>query len=138
MTSELIPVTFDKIMQARSYTAIILAAEQKKFAIFTNPEVGTHLQTHMAEEEETPRPLTHELINSLLQGFTITPLQVVINDIEDTIYFARIFFEQQQGDLKTLVEIDARPSDSLALALMNNIPVFCKREVLDKVVPLEE
>lgn len=136
-TIELVPITFNKIMQSRSYTVIILGTEAKKFAIYTDPAVGKNIQTHLTEEHK-PRPLTHDLINAIFQGFGITPVQIVINDIEDTIYFARIYLEQQIGEQKVILEIDARPSDCITLALLNNIPVFCRKEIFEKAVPVEE
>jgi len=137
MTSELVPITFNKIMQSRAYTVIILGTEKKRFAIFTDPSVGQNIQLYLTEEKK-PRPFTHDLINGILQGFEIKPLQVVINDIEDTIYFARLYLEQQIGEQKVIIEIDGRPSDCITLALMHNLPVFCRKEILDKAVPVEE
>lgn len=137
MTSELIPITFNKIMQSRSYTVIILGTDQKRFAIYTDPAVGRNIQTYLTEEHK-PRPFTHDLINAIFRGFGIKPLQIVINDIEDTIYFARLYLEQKVGEQKTVLEIDARPSDCVTLALLNNIPVFCRKEILEKAVAVEE
>ncbi len=137
MTEELVPITFNKIMQSRSYTVIILGTEQKRFAIYTDPSVGKNIQTYLTEEHK-PRPYTHDLINAIFRGFDIKPIQIVITDIEDTIYFARIYLEQQIGDQKIILEIDARPSDCITLALLNNIPVFCRRDILEKAVPVEE
>ena len=137
MTVELVPITFNKIMQSRSYTVIILGTEKKRFAIYTEASVGKNIQTHLTQENK-PRPFTHDLINALFKGLNITPLQIVITDIEDTIYFARIYLEQQIGDQKTILEIDARPSDCITLALLNNIPVFCRKDILDKAVAVEE
>ena len=48
---ELIPITFNKIMQSRSYTIIILGTAQKSFAIYTDPHVGKNIQTYLTEEE---------------------------------------------------------------------------------------
>ena len=137
MPSELVPVTFNKILQSRAYTVIILATEEKKFAIYTDPHVGRNIQIYLTEEHK-PRPYTHDLITSILDGLDIKVLQVVINDVEDTIYFARIFLEQQIGDERHILEIDARPSDCITLALMRNAPVLCKRRVLEKAVPVED
>ena len=72
------------------------------------------------------------------KGLDIKPLQIVITDIEDTIYFARIYLEQQTGETTTVLEIDGRPSDCITLALLNNIPVFCRRDIFEKAVPVEE
>lgn len=124
-------------MQSRAYTVVILGTEAKKFAIYTDPQVGHQIQIHLTEKHP-PRPYTHDLINGVLGGFGIKILQIVINDIEDTIYFARLFLEQQIGDKKQIIEIDARPSDCITLALMNNVPVFCRAEILEKAVPVEE
>jgi bifunctional DNase/RNase len=137
MTVELIPVTFNKIMQSRSYTVIILGTDKKRFAIYTDPIVGKNIQSYLTEEHR-PRPLTHDLITSVFRGLNIKILQIVINNIEDTIYFARLFLEQQIGEEKILIEIDARPSDCITLALKENIPVFCRRDIFEKAVAVEE
>ncbi len=136
--TQLIPLSFSKIMQSRAYTVIILATEDKKFAIYTEPHVGLHIQLHLAQGHQ-PRPYTYDLLDNTLKGLGVKILQVVINDVEDTVYFARLFLEQQlHGDLKQILEIDARPSDCIVLALIHKIPLFCKKEVLEKVVPVED
>lgn len=137
MFSELVQLTFDKIMQTRSYTVVVLAAGEKRFAIYTDPTIGRTLQLFLMGTDK-PRPLTHDLISMIFKGLEIRIKQVVINDLQDTIYFARLFIEQAIGDIRHIVEIDARPSDCITLALMNNAPVYCTREVLDKTIPLED
>lgn len=137
MTAELVPVSFNKILQSRAYTVIILAAEQKKFAIYADPSVGRNIQLYLTEEHK-PRPYTHDLIISILDGLDVKVIQIVINDVEDTIYFARLFLEQKTGEERQILEIDARPSDCITLALMRNAPVFCSHAVLEKAVPVEE
>jgi hypothetical protein len=137
MTSELIQISFDKIMQTRAYTVIVLGAENKRFAIYTDPSVGKILQMFLTETDR-PRPTTYDLIDLIFDGIDIQVKQVVINDVQDTVYFARLFLEQERGDIRYIIEIDARPSDCLTLALMNNAPVYCTREVLDKTIAVEE
>lgn len=137
MLSELVQVSFDKIMQTRSYTVIILSGLGKRFAIYTDPSIGRVLQLYLTGTDK-PRPLTHDLIDSIFTGMDIRIKQVVINDIQDTIYFARLFLEQQRNGIRHIIEIDARPSDSITLALMANAPVYCTRDVLEKTVPVED
>jgi uncharacterized protein len=137
MISELVQLTFDKVMQTRSYTVVILGTEEKKFAIYLDPAVGKTMQLYLTDRERS-RPFTHDLIEMIFQGFNIRLMQVVIVDIQDTIYFAKIFLEQIIGQERHIVEVDARPSDSLILALMHDAPVFCTREVLEKSVAVEE
>lgn len=137
MLSELVLLSFDKIMQTRTYTVVILGAKEKKFAIYTDPAIGRTLQMYLTGVEKQ-RPLTHDLIDSIFTGLDIKMLQVVINDVQDTVYYARLFLELQREDYKHIVEIDARPSDCITLALMNDVPVYCTKEVLEKSVPVEE
>lgn len=137
MDSELIQLSFDKIMQTRSYTVIIFSARDKRFAIYTDPSIGRTLQMFLTGTQK-PRPLTHDLINLLFKGMNVRIKQVVINDIQDTVYFARLFLEQQMGDIRHILEIDARPSDCITLALMNNVPVFCTENVLEKTIPVAD
>lgn len=137
MLSELIQLSFDKIMQTRAYTVIVLDGKEKRFAIYTEPTIGRILQLHLTETEKV-RPLTHDLINYILKGMEVRIRQVVINDIQDTIFFARLFLEQDLGDVLHILEIDARPSDCITLAIINNAPVYCTREVLDKAVAVED
>jgi bifunctional DNase/RNase len=137
MLSELIQLSFDKIMQTNTYTVIILSAEGKRFAIYTEPSIGRILQMYLTETERQ-RPLTFDLIDSIFHGLNITVQQVVIDNVEDTIYFAKIFLEQTIGELTHILEIDARPSDCITLALMNDVPVFCTRDVLEKTISVED
>ncbi len=137
MQSELILLSFDKIMQTRSYTVVILGSPEKRFAIYTDPSIGRTLQIYLTGAEK-PRPLTHDLMSSIFLGLGVKLLQVVINDIQDTVYYARLFLEQNVGGLRHIVEVDARPSDCITLALLHNIPVYCTKEVLEKTIPIEE
>lgn len=137
MALELVPITFNKIMQSRSYTVIILGTNEKRFAIYTDPQVGRNIQAYLTTEQK-PRPYTHDLMKAIFRGLDIKPIQIVISDIEDTIYFARLFLEQTIGEQKTILEIDARPSDCITLALMENIPVFCRKDILEKAVAVQE
>lgn len=135
MTTELVQLSFDKIMQTHTYTVIVLKNQEKKFAIYVETQVGKILQMYLADIEK-PRPLTHDLISSICKGLEINVKQVVINDVQDTTYYARLYLEQMRGDIRHIVEIDGRPSDFITLALMHNAPVYCVKEVLEKAIPV--
>jgi hypothetical protein len=134
---ELIPVQFNKILQSQNYTVFILGTEKKQFAIYTSPYVGQNLQIHLTDQAK-PRPYTYDLMNSIFKGLDINLLQVVITDVQDTLYYARLYVEQETDGLRNILEIDARPSDCLTLALENDIPIYCTKEVFDKTIPVEE
>ena len=136
MDSKLIPIQFNKILQSPSYTVFILGTDVKQFAIYTSPHIGQQIQMHLTGQIK-PRPYTHDLINIIFKGLNINLMHVVINDVQDTLYYARLFVEQVIGDKKQIMEIDARPSDCLSLALENDIPIFCTEEVFDKVISID-
>ena len=141
MTSELIQLAMDKIVQTRNYTEIIFRCmkndSETRFAIYVEPHVGKILHNYLTDVERA-RPLTHDLITAIFRGLDVRVKQVVIYDIQDTTYFARLFLEQQCGAIKHIVEVDARPSDCIALALMQGAPLYCSPEVFEKTIPIVE
>jgi bifunctional DNase/RNase len=80
------------------------------------------------ESVETPRPMTHDLLGSLIEQLNGHVTRIVINDLRDSTFFAQI--RVISGD-RTL-EIDARPSDAIALALRTQAPIFVEQAVLDQ------
>jgi bifunctional DNase/RNase len=74
---------------------------------------------------ETLRPLTHALMHDIVEGLGDELAQVQIVDVEDGVFFARLVFASG-------VSIDARPSDSIALALRSGSPILCAEDVLDE------
>lgn len=137
MESELIPIKFDKVLPSKSYTCVVLGDDQKKFGIYIDPSSGKMLQRYLTENER-PRPSTYDFISMIFRGYDIKIRQIVINDLQDTLYFARIFLEQKMGDILHILEIDARPSDCITLALISKTPIYCTREVYERVVPILE
>jgi len=81
------------------------------------------------EGAPVPRPLSHDLMRNILDSLNANLEQVVIHDIKDSTFFAKLIV-RTNGELQ---EIDARPSDGIALALRVPAPIF----VSDKIV-LEE
>lgn len=75
-----------------------------------------------------PRPMTHDFMKSFLDAYDAKVLSVVITDLADHTYFAKIHL--MYGDSEYTV--DARPSDAIALALRSQAPIFAKESVLTK------
>lgn len=90
----------------------------------------------VAMERMTPnRPLTHDLFKNTLETFSIILKEVVINNLSDGIFYARLICEKN-GDQ---FEIDSRTSDALAMAVRFNCPIFTYEFILDAAgVVLEE
>lgn len=132
-----VPLTYQKVVQSKGYTLFILGNDDKKFGIYTSPHVGETLQGYFSDEKHV-RPSTHQLLQNLLMGVGAKFEKVVIYDVQEAIYFAKMFLEVSKDNQKTVLEIDARPSDCLALALMNKAPIFCTEETMKKATAVEE
>ena len=78
------------------------------------------------EKVSTPRPMTHDLIKTLLLGLNAWIRKVVVNDLKEDTFFAVIWIERN-GEL---ISVDSRPSDALALALRLDCPILVDDEVL--------
>ncbi|MDI6839720.1 MAG: bifunctional nuclease family protein [bacterium] len=83
----------------------------------------------MVREHISPRrPLTHDLIKNIVDGLDASVIKIIVNEIQDGTYYARIYL----GRGNSIVEIDARPSDSIAIALRSSAPIYIAEEVLEK------
>ncbi len=130
--NDLISIEIKKIALSAQVCAVVLGNDEKEFTVYIDPTIGIVIKMFM-EEVEKPRPLTHDLIGSILTGLGVTVMRVVINDIQDNTYFARLFLKEENELGKKIVEIDSRPSDSLAIAKMKKSPIFVTRKVFDLV-----
>ena len=80
------------------------------------------------------RPLTHDLFKQCLVELGVSFQKVFINELKDNTYFARVFLESGGK----VIELDARPSDSIALALRMKAPIHTTEELLEsasKIMP---
>lgn len=136
MSSDLIPLSFYKVMQSRFYTLFILKASGRPFAIYTHPSVGENIQ-FLLEEKRERRPMTHLLLSKVIEGMDARVLQAVFYKVEKHIYHAHLFIEQPSKESTCFLEIDARPSDCLTLALVQDLPLFCKKEIFEKLCFIE-
>ena len=80
------------------------------------------------QDVQVPRPLTHDLMGSVIQALGALLSRVIIWDLSNDTFFAKLVLEV---DGKS-VEVDSRPSDALALAVRTKVPIFAEQSVLDK------
>jgi uncharacterized protein len=78
------------------------------------------------EKINTPRPMTHDLIKTLLMGMDTQVSKVVVSDLRDDTFFAVIWLEKDGK----MISIDSRPSDALAIALRTDSPIYVDDSVL--------
>lgn len=77
---------------------------------------------------EVPRPLTHDLICSIIGALGASVNAIVVTDLKNDTFYAKISLNVNGGQL----EVDSRPSDALALAVRTGVPVYVEESVLDK------
>ncbi len=78
------------------------------------------------EKVATPRPMTHDLIKNVLTGLETKVHKVVVTELRDDTFFAVIWMERNGS----LISVDSRPSDALAVAMRLDCPIYVEEEVL--------
>ena len=86
------------------------------------------------EGVESPRPLTHDLVGTLIRDLGYTLDHVLIHTLDDAVFLASIHLTNERGDHR---EVDARPSDAIAIALRADGDVLVSPTVLDRAVVSE-
>lgn len=138
MSTPVLPVQIKAVVPASAGRAVFVGNDDKVFVIYVDRGVGDAILMFM---NGTPkeRPLTHDLIGSILTAFGAKLQRVVINDIQGSTYYARIILEaSNEIDEHKIVELDARPSDSIALAIQQNAPIYVARAVWDEVEDMSD
>lgn len=113
-----------------SNTPIVLLREQegtRYLPIWIGAAEATAIATAM-EGVEPPRPLTHDLLVMVIEALGATMTRVVVAEMRDSVFYADLVLNTPDGE----VNISARPSDSIALAVRTGAPVFADPSVLSE------
>jgi bifunctional DNase/RNase len=81
-----------------------------------------------------PRPMTHDLIRTMLTQLTVRVDRIVVTDIQNGTYFAEIHLNTNGSD----VVVDSRPSDAIAVALRTEAPIYVEEKVAAQAIPLKK
>jgi len=137
MGNELIPIEIRGIMPTAGGCAIFLKTNSKAFVIHVDFNMGQTIAMYL-QHVAKDRPLTHDLIGTIFVALNITVERIIINDIQGSTFYARIIL-QMKNELGTkMIELDARPSDAIVLALQSQKPIYTTPEVLSKVEDVTE
>ena len=137
MQNEVVEVAIKGVMPTANGCAVFLGNEDKAFVIYVDHRVGNAISMTLNGIKKE-RPLTHDLIGSILLGLSIDLERVVINDVSDGTFFARIILHMQNELGRKIIEVDARPSDSIVLALQQKKPIFVAQKVFETVEDMTE
>jgi bifunctional DNase/RNase len=133
MNNDVVPVELRTVHPMDSGYAVFLGNAEKTFVIFVDEPVGVAITMSMRGIVKE-RPLTHDLMGHMLRAFGAAIERIIINSLEAGVFYARLIISaQNEVQQRKVVELDARPSDSIALAVSQNAPIFVAREVWDSV-----
>lgn len=129
---QVIQIEIKAVLPTSGGCAVFLGNQDKCFVIYIDHSVGLAITMAMRHEPKE-RPQTHDLIGSILAGFGARIERVIINDFKAGVYFARlVIIAENELYERKIVEIDARPSDSIALAVAGRAPVYVTKSVWDE------
>ena len=132
MKNDVVPVQIRGILPAQPGCAIFVGNDEKVFVIQVEYNMGRVIGDFLKDAPKE-RPLTHDLMASIFKGFNIAVERAVITELKDSTYYARLILKQENELGKKIVEIDARPSDCLALATCQKRPLFVSRSLFGQV-----
>jgi len=102
---------------------------QRAFPIVIGTMEAISINRRLNKEAAPPRPLTHDLLFNILTELDAQLEKIVINDLRDHTFFAKLIINRN-GEL---LEVDARPSDAIALGVVNDTPLFVAEHVLEAI-----
>ena len=137
MKSDVLSVQIRGILPANSGCALFVGNDEKVFVINVEPQMGAIIGMFLRDQPKE-RPLTHDLIQSIFKGFNISVERVVITDLKNSTYFARLILQQNNEVARKIVEIDARPSDCLAIASAQKKPIYVTQALFAQVEDMSE
>ena len=134
MNKDVIEVQVRAVLPLEGSFAVFLGNETKVFVIYIDESVGTAISMFMRGVSKE-RPLTHDLVGHLLLAFGARVERVVINNINGSVFHARLIIsaENELQTTRKVIELDSRPSDSIAMAVQQGAPIFVAKAVWDSV-----
>ncbi len=124
------------ILEHKSQQNIVILHEldgERILPIWIGPNEAQAIR-RILSEESFPRPLTHDLLQLIVEGLKAKITRVVIADLRENTFFASVFVERESE----VLSIDARPSDSIAVALRAKAPIFANEKLLQPPPQQEE
>jgi bifunctional DNase/RNase len=138
MSKPVIEVRVRALVPTGSGCAVFLGNEEKVFVIYVDPSVGSAIGMFINSVEKE-RPLTHDLMAILLEAVGGKVERVIINDLKSGTYFGRLIVTMENElQQRKIMELDARPSDCIAMAAQQRAPIYVSEDVWDEVEDMTE
>jgi hypothetical protein len=133
----MVEVTIDSIRVSlmSQHRVVILKdiARERYLPIWIGPSEADAITVEL-QNYEVARPLTHDLLKSVITTLGGEVKYIFVNNLEDDIFYARIVIEQNGEEL----EIDSRPSDAIALAVRVKVPIYVAEKVMEIAITPDE
>jgi len=138
MSKPVVPVQVKGLIPTNAGVAVFIGNEEKVFVIYVDASVGNAINMFLTGTVKE-RPLTHDLMGLLLAALGARVERVVINDLKNGTYFGRLILTaENEIHQKKIIELDARPSDCIAMASHQRAPIYVSREVWDEVEDMSD
>ncbi len=121
------------IIPADGSCAVFLGNEKKTFVIYVDAGIGNTISMFLSDTIKD-RPMTHDLFALVLAALGARVERVVINQLKGSTYYGRLIIAaENEIQQRKIIELDARPSDCLAMASQQSAPIYVSQEVWDEV-----
>jgi len=138
MSKRVIEVKVRAVAATSGGWAVFLGNEDKVFVMFVDESVGTAITMFM-QDTQKERPLTHDLVANILRALGAKIERAIVNDLKLGTYYARLVISvENESQQKKIIEIDARPSDCIAMATAEHAPIYVSLDVWDEVEDMTE
>ena len=136
--SDLVRVEPVALMPTEAGCAVFLGDGSKVIVFYIDPAVGAAINATLAGQAP-PRPMTHDLFIQSLHAFGAKVSRMAIVAMDEEVYYARLILEASNELMeRKIIELDARPSDCLALAVRDNAPMFVVRPLWERLEDMSE
>jgi hypothetical protein len=126
------------LMPTQAGCAVFLGDGHKVISFFIDPAIGASINAVLAGQQPE-RPLTHDLFLMTLDSFGAKLLRVMIIRMQGEVYYARAIFQMEnEVQERKMVELDARPSDCMALAVRAHAPIYVVTELWNSLTDVSE
>ena len=138
MDKAVIEIEVRAVLPTSGGCAVFLGNDDKVFVVYVDQAVGAAITMFMHDTPK-PRPQTHDLFADLLIVLGAKVDRVVIVSFSDSVYYARIIITvSNELEKKKIIELDARPSDAVALAIQQKAPIYIAEVVWEEVEDMSE
>ena len=138
MSKTVVQVQVRTVLPTKEGCAVFLGNAEKVFVIYVDQTVGAAITMFMRETPKE-RPLTHDLLANIMMALGAKVERVIINELKNATYFARLIVSaENELQQRKIIEIDARPSDCIAMATQQKASIYISRDVWDEVDDMTE